>query len=691
LHPPTRYATIPIMLPKGWDRRTVVLLAFALLFVIAQDLAQVQVRAQGSELNGRFIPSFRWEEGTAQINGGWRTHAGDQMLWAAPDFDDSSWPISTLGESHPPTVGKNDLRWYRLRIELPPEHPDLALLVTGIEGSYEVFLNGRRLSGAEFRSRWSLTWPTAQVIPIDAAGPAVIALRTRVPNSSIFSGGSSAFRVSLGTPVALGDSARLEQRGRLNSVVLSFGIHVLLVFAALPLILLSRFQRDHREYLWIGLNLFFLATAQIAWLAVWEYAPAWLFIFCGLPSVYFSTISQIEFTFSFAGRRVTRPWRVYQAVLLLASLLLPTLMWNGILGFFVYQPIEAACIFPASITLPILLLVWYRGGNREAGWLILPSLLPLFAICMIDLGIIGMGVGSRWLRSLSDPIPIGSLTFGLSDPANLFYMLSIGIVIFLRFNRVSHQEARAAAEIAAARAVQQVLVPAENPSISGFAIETVYRPASEVGGDFFQIIPASQGGVLVCIGDVSGKGMPAAMTVSLLVGTFRTLAHYTQNPAEILTAMNQRMLSRSKDGFTTCMVLRIDRGGSGTLANAGHLAPYLGAQEFPVESGLPLGLAAEAVYTESSFDLNAGQEFTFLTDGVAEARAKTGELFGFERTASISILSAEHIAATAKAFGQQDDITVLKIRRGPVEPAVSPISDALSSIENSASQSAGPS
>lgn len=191
-----------------------------------------------------------------------------------------------------------------------------------------------------------------------------------------------------------------------------------------------------------------------------------------------------------------------------------------------------------------------------------------------------------------------------------------------------------------------------------------------MGGDFFQILPTANNGALIVIGDVSGKGMPAAMAVSLLVGTVRTLAHYTQSPAEILTAMNQRMLARSKDGFTTCLVLRIDSGGTATVANAGHLAPYLGAQEFPVDSGLPLGLSAESVYTESSFHLDTGQELTLLTDGVAEARAKTGELFGFERTASISTLSAEHIAATAKAFGQQDDITVLKIRRCPVpEPA----------------------
>jgi serine phosphatase RsbU (regulator of sigma subunit) len=73
-------------------------------------------------------------------------------------------------------------------------------------------------------------------------------------------------------------------------------------------------------------------------------------------------------------------------------------------------------------------------------------------------------------------------------------------------------------------------------------------------------MPLRGGGVLSVIGDVSGKGIPAAMTVSLLVGTVRTLAHYTQSPAEILAAMNQRMLARTHDGgFTTCLILRADR------------------------------------------------------------------------------------------------------------------------------------
>jgi serine phosphatase RsbU (regulator of sigma subunit) len=153
------------------------------------------------------------------------------------------------------------------------------------------------------------------------------------------------------------------------------------------------------------------------------------------------------------------------------------------------------------------------------------------------------------------------------------------------------------------------------------------------------------------------------MTVSLLVGTVRTLAHYTQSPGEILAAMNQRMLARSRGGFTTCLVLRADTDGKLTVANAGHIAPYLAGNELPLENGLPLGLSDDSKYAEAVFQLSPNQQLTLLTDGVVEAREKSGALFGFERTAAISRNSAEKVAQTAQTFGQDDDITVLTLAR----------------------------
>jgi serine phosphatase RsbU (regulator of sigma subunit) len=242
-------------------------------------------------------------------------------------------------------------------------------------------------------------------------------------------------------------------------------------------------------------------------------------------------------------------------------------------------------------------------------------------------------------------------------------MTIVAILLMERFVRSQREREHWRQEIEHARQVQQVLIPEELPSVRGFALASEYRPAQQVGGDFFQILPLKEGGVLAVIGDVSGKGMPAAMTVSLLVGTLRTLAEFTTSPGEILAGMNQRMLSRTESGFTTCLVMRVEPNGLCVVANAGHLSPYRDGQEIEVTAGLPLGLSAETSYPETVLRLDVGQQLTLLTDGVVEARGGNGELLGFERTAAMASKSAEVIAQTAQEFGQEDDITVLTVKR----------------------------
>jgi hypothetical protein len=109
------------------------------------------------------------------------------------------------------------------------------------------------------------------------------------------------------------------------------------------------------------------------------------------------------------------------------------------------------------------------------------------------------------------------------------------------------------------------------------------------------------------------------------------------------------------------LVLRVDSSGQLTLANAGHIPPYLNGREIAVDAGLPLGLTADVTYDSTILQLSAGDSLTLLTDGVLEARDATGELFGFERTAAISSQAAEAIAELAQRFGQEDDITVLTL------------------------------
>jgi hypothetical protein len=234
------------------------------------------------------------------------------------------------------------------------------------------------------------------------------------------------------------------------------------------------------------------------------------------------------------------------------------------------------------------------------------------------------------------------------------------------------RQARMEMEVKSAREVQQVLVPETVPAVPGFAIDSVYKPAAELGGDFFQVIALPDAGTLIVIGDVSGKGLKAAMTVSLIVGTLRTLTDYTQEPAEILQGMNRRLYGRMQDGFATCVVLRIEPNGDSTIANAGHLPPFRDGQELPLHGSLPLGVADDAVYEELAFRLHEGETLTLYTDGIVEARNVDGELYGFERVQALAQArqSAEQIVEAACAFGQEDDITVLSIRR--LEAAAKP-------------------
>ena len=304
----------------------------------------------------------------------------------------------------------------------------------------------------------------------------------------------------------------------------------------------------------------------------------------------------------------------------------------------------------------ILIIQGFRGGDvRDRKIAVV-----FFVYCLIRLPLSTTFVR---LAGVSNYYTIGGWRWQYTGTA-LILMGGATLAIFVRALISDRREKlRLATEVEAARSIQQFLIPDEIPTIPGFAFQSVYQPYGEVGGDFFQVLPVKSGAVLVIIGDVSGKGMPAAMTVSLLVGTVRTLAHYTQSPGEILAAMNQRMLARSSGGFTTCLVLRADANGTLTVANAGHIPPYLAGKEQPVKNGLPLGVSVGATYAESTFQLDPGQQLTLLTDGVVEARDKTGALLGFERAAAISIESADQIAQTAELFGQDDDITVLTMQR----------------------------
>jgi serine phosphatase RsbU (regulator of sigma subunit) len=152
----------------------------------------------------------------------------------------------------------------------------------------------------------------------------------------------------------------------------------------------------------------------------------------------------------------------------------------------------------------------------------------------------------------------------------------------------------------------------------------------------------------------------------MMVGAARAIVKETRDPAEILTRLNRELAGHLKSGFATCICIKADRTGAVTVANAGHLPPWINSVEVAMAGTLPLGIMAETQYIAQDLQLRDGDTLMLLSDGVVEARReKDGTLFGFSRLGELFATnpSAESIAREAQRFGQEDDISVLSIRR----------------------------
>lgn len=264
---------------------------------------------------------------------------------------------------------------------------------------------------------------------------------------------------------------------------------------------------------------------------------------------------------------------------------------------------------------------------------------------------------------MDDPIfVLAGVPFTPQAILSTFLVLSIAYAVYLqqRQRQISLQH-----EYKSAQELQRVLIPQLLPSLDGYAITSAYQPAQQVGGDFFQLIKQDGGSALLVLGDVSGKGLTAAMTVSLLVGAMRTLVEVTDDPRQILAGLNRRLHGRLINGFATCIVLSFDSAGNCALANAGHLAPFLNESELDVPGSLPLALDPDSIYESFEFRLEVDSRLTFYTDGLLEARNASGEIFGFERLSALMATKPDSKQAVEAAisFGQEDDITVLRLTR----------------------------
>ena len=623
---------------------------------------------------------FNMEQGrepVVSLDGLWRFHPGDNPAWASPTFDDSQWPLLRAGESWT-TQGYPDYSgyaWYRFSLVVVDGSRPLALLLPRIYTGYVVYANGRRIGSSgstvpTLAPRVAAN-PRLFSVPRQAPGPQTIVIAIRMweyhPIASWVGGGTLAPGAAAGDPALLaGRLSDLLMEANQQSVN-QYATGLLSAIVGLTLVGLFLFRRQDREYLWFAVLL--LASAADALLNVIGFSSAEPFLLYRLTDemlVALGTVAALAFfSLILHQRRSLGWWLVCLCAALSPLSVVPYYFQWAPIG--VCYSLQLACLLPAFLWVLASLVAGSIRGDASARLLLLPAAL-LYGFRILD-NLASISFEMNWQRvypGLYDTLYILRHPFPLFAENLIGDAFVLALLLFLvrRFSLARQEETRLAGEMDAARSVQCLLVPAAAPDTPGFRVDTVYRPASEVGGDFYHVLPAVDGSLLVIVGDVSGKGLHAAMTVSTLMGALRGCS--LRSPAAILAYLNG-ILPDMAGAFVTCLCARIHADGSLILANAGHLPPYCNGDEIQCESGLPLGITPDAAYPESAVALAPGDTLTFLSDGVVEAQDSEGRLFGFERTRAISMRSAEEIARAAQTFGQQDDITVLTLTFAPTE------------------------
>ncbi len=605
----------------------------------------------------------------------WLAEPGDDPSYASPDFDDSGWtrfdPYSHIslvcGGDQP------DVVWYRLHMRVDPAATGLALSAHSISRAFEIYVNGERLlaSGrvAPFKP-YSRGARSLARIPdrVVEAGNIVVALRVHISPTEWGSGHDPGFYA---TNLKIGQYATLYRDNWLSIIgenafiwfdrllLISLGFVALVLFAS---------QRCRHEYLWIfAVGALTLLETPVPVIRTFRNIPGYWEFLSLLPHLAAPFLWASLYA-SFIHQRLGWRWRIYLAI---AGVLI---VINGLHGLYLDLPdwfrliANLPYMLLLSVLVPIVLAVHWRRGNREAGILLIPiTLFSLYIYAQIVLGTMYELSACRDFAirgfNLIDRYPLGPFSVSLDTLSDILCSLSLAFIMILRSSNLSRRQALIEAELEAAQQVQQVLVPERLCAVPGFKVASAYQPAQQVGGDFFQALPADDGGLLLVMGDVAGKGLPAAMLVSVLVGAIRGVAEYTCAPAEILRNLNDRLVGKAGGGFSTAVAAHISTEGRVRIANAGHLSPYLDGEEIDLPGALPLGVAPGATYDTSEFNLPHGARLTFYSDGVVEAQNHKGELFGFERSRALSMHPVDVIARSAMSFGQQDDITVVTIER----------------------------
>ncbi|HEX2913341.1 MAG TPA: SpoIIE family protein phosphatase [Chloroflexia bacterium] len=244
--------------------------------------------------------------------------------------------------------------------------------------------------------------------------------------------------------------------------------------------------------------------------------------------------------------------------------------------------------------------------------------------------------------------------------------------------RRARERERIEYELKVARLIQQTLLPKDLPALLGWHLNAFYQPAREVGGDFYDFLYFDDGTMGIVIGDVTDKGVPAALVMATTRSILRGAAQNSRSPGEVLAQTNEQLfLDIPPKMFVTCLYALLDPNtGHLQFANAGHDLPYLkrGSRATQLKAtGMPLGLMPGMFYEESEIQLEEGDCVLFYSDGLVEAHDPNREMFGFPRLGNLigyydeekplNEYLLDHLASfTGQDWEQEDDITMVTLQ-----------------------------
>ena len=509
----------------------------------------------------------RDREAITSLDGSWRFHQGDDPRWAAPAYDDSSWSLlrsdrSWSKQGYPEYGG---FAWYRFTVRIPPTARPQALLLTSIYTGYKVYADGQLIgtAGSYEPTRAPVFVPDKRLftLPVPShPAPQTIHIAIRVWEYQPVASWAGAGPRNPGSEI--GDVDLLQARLAASNVKLrlsfvgSYANGVLAIVVGITVLALFLVRRNEREYLWFAVLILAGAAESALLVAGFTRVPFLMYRLADETIAAISAMAALLFfsTVLRTGRHLGWWLVLVAAALSPLSLVLYYMQWARVgLSY----TVQLACLTPAYFWILAELVVRALRRDSSARLLLVPATL-LYGTTIFDIVALVTSQLGWQHRSIGETIlfrsPYSTTAVGAAD---IIFVLALLIFLVRRFSLARREEERLSKEVQAARSVQSLLISDTPDKIPGFIVHSAYLPASEVGGDFFHLLPRPDGSLLFLVGDVSGKGLRAAMTVSVIIGALRGAAIQwgsSMSPAEALTHLN-KVLYGQIEGFVTCCAI----------------------------------------------------------------------------------------------------------------------------------------